>query len=736
MEKIAKIAEIFSEASADEKPKILAQIEKRLKTAATQSFGDEGGKYVDIIMQGVKLRAINSTINRKSQKSFDTSLIDKHESGEEIVKAHVTRTITDKIESFAKKYLRMLNTIGEKRTFLENVRKKMLEIAEIKKIKLFKDDMNYNEIITNSINDILKRNLEENSRRAFVIIKESEENQKQNLSTHLIHPSEEKDTLNYIKNHQLDSECIVSVALICSKVESLNKFTCPAEEKIINTERMCDGVKDCLDGADEDQCHKLATERLNLAKNSLFEMNRSFEQNCLLGKTNETFTHQEIVSDWLKAQLDVIDDYNDIFQHNNDTESYKETMKKVVDILNKIILNLNKGICSRQEKSKEIVAGARQFHLVLDQNIENVLRESALFPKSCACDEERCVSRICVKSCEKACIHKFNLGRWTCPSVNGSVSVHLNTICDGKLDCYDESDERDCNAGNGRGKFDANEGFQQIIKLLEMKMASKENAHVRNELLRLYNSIIKLQNLITESKLRVREIKLIRDKCFALLSLIYGNYMKTSYNSNNADVMYRFLNSVNQVLVKALKQSHTGNNKIILTYNCICRNNKCIRPKCSTECSLACEVENQLSRFYCKNSPRNQSVAVEAICNGTEDCADGDDEANCNEEVCRRHHLYYLRTSIQDVGKKHEGTMLGEVLKFWRMKATSMLLVAEKLGRRSPQFFRIIVKDMLKDLVHVYASFVANRKRSARTSFGEFSKISKNVMNALRSCGK
>lgn len=37
-------------------------------------------------------------------------------------------------------------------------------------------------------------------------------------------------------------------------------------------------------------------------------------------------------------------------------------------------------------------------------------------------------------------------------------------------------------------------------------------------------------------------------------------------------------------------------------------------------------------------------------------------------DICRAHHLVLLRHNLQNVGAKHRGTVLGEVIETWRAK--------------------------------------------------------------------
>lgn len=250
MNKIGKILNIISKAPNEEKPKILSQLEQKLQLAATQSFGDDGRKYVDIIMEGIKTKALPA-MNNKNDRNFRETAEDSNESEERIVKDHLAQKVTDKIDSFAKHYLNQLHTIDEKRAFLENVRKRMLEVARVKKIALrTADNIDYNEIITNSINEILKRHIFHNSRRTMSNA-EYEEIVKQNASKNSL-----EDNKNKANFEEIDTDCVVTIAMICSEVNYLNKITCPDKEKTFEVDNICDGIVDCSDRSDENHCRE------------------------------------------------------------------------------------------------------------------------------------------------------------------------------------------------------------------------------------------------------------------------------------------------------------------------------------------------------------------------------------------------------------------------------------------------------------------------------------------------
>lgn len=487
IKKIEKIGDSFSRASIDEKPKLLSRLEEKLRVVATQSFGNAAPKYIELIMQGVKLKVFNNTM--------DASESDKYDGEEYTIKDHITKKITDQIEDFVKKYLLTVHSIEDKRIFLENVRKKILETAQEKHLQELNGDIvSYNNIITNSFNEILKRSLVHYSRRNFNDVGRSQEKETQSFNHGFEHDEMGNKSIfsNDIESINTDKECIVSTALVCSEVNTLSELRCTVgdkSDKIIQLKNICDGIVDCSNGSDETNCRdqgldyvlffffkftyicmhivikkpllKLfsllcekvllifltVAESLNGAKTLIIQINTTFAENCQIQNINETFTKRHKIYDEIRVLFDVVSDMQDSFDTNNGTGNIKEIITKVVDTLNNVKLNLSNGICAEQQNASELMANARRYHRILDEDLEEVLRESALFPKSCVCKDDRCVSQTCVTSCKKACLLEYRLGRWSCLAVNGSASIHLNAICDGKLDCYDESDERDCNKG-------------------------------------------------------------------------------------------------------------------------------------------------------------------------------------------------------------------------------------------------------------------------------------------------
>lgn len=170
-----------------------------------------------------------------------------------------------------------------------------------------------------------------------------------------------------------------------------------------------------------------------------------------------------------------------------------------------------------------------------------------------------------------------------------------------------------------------------MLKAITTKSSSKEYSSVKNELVSLANSIVQLQKVATKPKTNVHEVKHARDKCYTYLTSIYENIVSKAYDVEELDDAHFFLLNVNERLMSALKQSHTGNDWIISPDGCYCRRGQCAVRSCTPSCKRACAISPKFTRYWCKGTIHNNiSVPIEAICDDRPNCPLEDDEAQCS----------------------------------------------------------------------------------------------------------
>ncbi|CAD0200498.1 unnamed protein product [Chrysodeixis includens] len=111
-----------------------------------------------------------------------------------------------------------------------------------------------------------------------------------------------------------------------------------------------------------------------------------------------------------------------------------------------------------------------------------------------------------------------------------------------------------------------------------------------------------------------------------------------------------------------------------------------------------------------------------------------EDEKCAAAYVCRAHHLVVLRHNLQNVGLKHKGTVLGEVIETWRAKVSASLYIAEKPERPNHNAMTVIINRVLHDLVMAFAAMEDYRRTNSDYALKEFISISKIVMDTIKSC--
>lgn len=126
------------------------------------------------------------------------------------------------------------------------------------------------------------------------------------------------------------------------------------------------------------------------------------------------------------------------------------------------------------------------------------------------------------------------------------------------------------------------------------------------------------------------------NECFATFTHVYRFIIKDANSKININEMYNFLLTINRELVDILKfsnwskdlENYNTKNSKLLDDTCRCSKGQCISSKCSRNCIKLCSEDYNIIRYDCKNNA-NLNVSDAKICDGNNDCSDGNDENKC-----------------------------------------------------------------------------------------------------------
>lgn len=388
------------------------------------------------------------------------------------------------------------------------------------------------------------------------------------------------------------------------------------------------------------------TEKILSAIPILSDIEQFLTTKCLQQTIDlKTFLHQHRnLQDMLKSQLRFIqnnkfipttvttlieEESQENVDQNTDRIYLKKSITYVVTSMTSLSNALKDNLCLSEESMPKInkFNTRKSFSNDTDdfKDYNNVKSKPTWSPKSCSCRQQFCTADDCDSRCKHVCWQKYILNRWACQSIDGDQSIPLNSICDGKLDCFDESDETACSIDTSHSKYEANKLYNDLIEILSLKSLSMEYEHRRNKILALIELVRQLQTLTTKHHVDMNAIRNIRTEYFNSLINIYDDMLTSNLNELNRN--HKFLLVLNQKMVYAMKRSHIGNENVVAPTGCYCINGKCALLRCPPKCIATCKVEPILTTYSC--NANNASVYLKDICNGKIDCPNEHDEKFC-----------------------------------------------------------------------------------------------------------
>lgn len=202
-----------------------------------------------------------------------------------------------------------------------------------------------------------------------------------------------------------------------------------------------------------------AMEQVRRATRVMSEVETSLNRKCFaITEDSLLMSQNQVLRDVLQTQMNFLKKHVHPLskvevQYEILDENYiKAAVSDVNKILSTLSYALDGALCARVSNLKH--QGNNEFRQFYDVDIDGLdeiiegSKDPGFSPKSCVCSGQFCADPpTCPAACKRVCWQRYSLNHWGCQAINGGTAVSLNVVCDGKLDCFDETDETLCQIG-------------------------------------------------------------------------------------------------------------------------------------------------------------------------------------------------------------------------------------------------------------------------------------------------